>query len=213
MFLLGAFLTGGAVGFAADRAVTRAQPEKQYDERAGRDSPAQELKPQPTRAGSSTGLDWRRARPEKSCRPIALPLIRSVSARVDACRAGSRAAARFNALIERNQRWTDSVTCPRRPPMNRRLTSIRTAWFAGAVLMAAPLAAQGVSADDGARPVTLQEAVALAMKNAPAAVQARGLERNAGAARRQAVGAYVPSVNLSAGTDVRRVPPSTSTAS
>ncbi len=84
--------------------------------------------------------------------------------------------------------------------MNRRLTSIRTAWFAGAVLMAAPLAAQGVSADDGARPVTLQEAVALAMKNAPAAVQARGLERNAGAARRQAVGAYVPSVNLSAGT-------------
>ncbi len=71
---------------------------------------------------------------------------------------------------------------------------------AGAALMAAPLAAQVTTADDGARPVTLQEAVSLAMKNAPAAIQARGLERNAGAARRQAIGAYVPNVNLSAGT-------------
>lgn len=70
----------------------------------------------------------------------------------------------------------------------------------GAALGAAPLAAQVTSADDGARPVTLQEAVTLAMRNAPAAIQARGLERNAGAARRQAIGAYVPTLNLSAGT-------------
>lgn len=70
----------------------------------------------------------------------------------------------------------------------------------GAVLMAAPLGAQGLTGDDGARPVTLREAIELAAKNSPAAVSARGLERNASAARRQAVGSYVPNVNLSAGT-------------
>ena len=72
-------------------------------------------------------------------------------------------------------------------------------WFAGAVMMAAPLGLSAQTGDD-ARPISLQEAVSLAMKNAPAAVQARGLERNAGAARRQAVGAYIPNVNLTAGT-------------
>ncbi|MCC6244563.1 MAG: TolC family protein, partial [Gemmatimonadaceae bacterium] len=77
------------------------------------------------------------------------------------------------------------------------LSSVR--WFAGAVMMAAPLGLSAQTGDD-ARPISLQEAVSLAMKNAPAAVQARGLERNAGAARRQAVGAYIPNVNLTAGT-------------
>ncbi len=70
----------------------------------------------------------------------------------------------------------------------------------GAVLMAAPLGAQGLSGDDGARPVSLREAIELAAKNSPAAVSARGLDRNAAAARRQAVGSYVPNVNLTAGT-------------
>jgi outer membrane protein len=82
--------------------------------------------------------------------------------------------------------------------MMRRRATMRSLALAGAVVMAAPLAAQQTGADDGARPVTLQEAVAMAMRNAPAAVQARGLERNAGAARRQAVFAYVPTLNLSA---------------
>lgn len=67
-------------------------------------------------------------------------------------------------------------------------------------MMAAPLGAQGLSGDDGARPVTLREAVELAAKNSPAAVSARGLDRNAAAARRQAIGSYVPNVNLTAGT-------------
>lgn len=70
----------------------------------------------------------------------------------------------------------------------------------GAVLMAAPLGAQGLSGDDGARPVSLREAIELAAKNSPAAVSARGLDRNAAAARRQAYGSYVPNVNLTAGT-------------
>ena len=70
--------------------------------------------------------------------------------------------------------------------------ALRSALFAGAVLMAAPLGAQGSAADDGARPVTLREAIDLASRNSPAAVQANGLDRNANAARRQAMGAFVP---------------------
>lgn len=84
--------------------------------------------------------------------------------------------------------------------MNRRMMMTPAALFAGAVLMAAPLGAQATAGDDGARPVSLQEALDLAMRNAPAAVQAQGLERNANAARRQAIGAYIPTVNLSAGS-------------
>ena len=78
--------------------------------------------------------------------------------------------------------------------------TIVSAVIFGAVLMAAPLDAQGVAAEDGARPVSLRDAIELAAKNSPAAVSARGLDRNAAAARRQAVGSYVPNVNLSAGT-------------
>jgi len=70
----------------------------------------------------------------------------------------------------------------------------------GAVMMAAPLGAQALKSEDGARPVSLREAVELAGKNSPAAVSARGLDRNAAAARRQAIGSYVPNVNLSAGS-------------
>ena len=83
--------------------------------------------------------------------------------------------------------------------MKRQLTS--SAVFAGAVLlMAAPLSAQVASGDEGARPVTLQEAIDLALKNTPAAVQAIGLDRNAAAGRRQAVFAYVPTLSLTAGS-------------
>ncbi len=74
------------------------------------------------------------------------------------------------------------------------------ALLTGAALVVAPLGAQTLPAEDGARLVTLQEAIDLAQRNAPAAVQARGLDRNAAAARRQALGSYVPNVNLSAGT-------------
>ena len=78
--------------------------------------------------------------------------------------------------------------------------AIRSALFAGAVLMAAPLRAQGSASDDDARPVTLREAIDLAARNSPAAVQAHGLDRTAAAARRQALGAFVPNVNLTAGS-------------
>ncbi len=78
-----------------------------------------------------------------------------------------------------------------------RLRVARAAMLSGAVLLAAPLGAQGAAGDPAPRVVTLDEAIALALRNTPAAVQAIGLERNANAARRQALGAYVPSVNLS----------------
>ena len=70
--------------------------------------------------------------------------------------------------------------------------------LAGAVLMAAPLRAQTSPGDDGARPVTLTEAVTLAQRNSPAVVQARGLDRTADASRKQARGAFFPNVNLTA---------------
>ncbi len=87
--------------------------------------------------------------------------------------------------------------------MNRRNLFGRTvahAFVLGAVLTAAPLGAQGIPSEDGARPITLSEAIELAARNSPSAVQARGLDRNAEAARRQAVGSYIPNVNLSAGS-------------
>jgi len=85
--------------------------------------------------------------------------------------------------------------------MNRPRSRItRFTLLIGAVFTAAPLGAQGLASDDGARPVTLREAIDLAARNSPAAVQARGLDRNASAARRQAMGAFVPNVNLTAGS-------------
>lgn len=49
------------------------------------------------------------------------------------------------------------------------------------------------------RAITLQEAIALAQRDAPAAVQARGQERTAAAGTRSAYAAFLPGVTLSAG--------------
>ncbi len=75
-----------------------------------------------------------------------------------------------------------------------------TSFVAGAVLMAAPLRAQPSTIDDGALPVTLGEAIEMAQRNSPAIVQARGLDRTAAASRRQAIGTFIPNLNLSAST-------------
>lgn len=78
------------------------------------------------------------------------------------------------------------------------LTQAGRAAVLGAVLVAAPLGAQTPISlsDDNAKPITLLEAIGQAQRNAPGVVNARGLERNAGAARRSAIGAYIPSLNL-----------------
>jgi len=78
--------------------------------------------------------------------------------------------------------------------------SLCSAVLLGAVVMAAPLGAQASTADDGAKPISLREAVELAQRSSPAVVAARGLERGAGAARRAGLAAYAPTVNLTAGS-------------
>jgi outer membrane protein len=55
------------------------------------------------------------------------------------------------------------------------------------------------ASDTGLRPIGLQEAIQLAQRNAPAAVQARGQIRTSNSAVRSAYGALLPSVSLSAG--------------
>ena len=78
--------------------------------------------------------------------------------------------------------------------------SISAAMFAGAVLMAAPFVAQAQGASDDARPISLRDAIGEAQRNAPGVVSANGLERNAAAAYRSARGAYLPTLNLTAGS-------------
>jgi outer membrane protein len=50
-----------------------------------------------------------------------------------------------------------------------------------------------------AKPISLNEAILLAQRNSPQAIQARGLERTSAAARRSATGALLPNFNLSMG--------------
>jgi len=76
---------------------------------------------------------------------------------------------------------------------------MRYTWLAGAVLWAAPLAINAQSSED-ARPISLRDAITEAQRNAPAIVQARGQERTAAAARRSALAAYLPTLNLTAGS-------------
>jgi outer membrane protein len=80
-------------------------------------------------------------------------------------------------------------------------------------LLAAPAAAQQATppmptmparaslppADSAARPISLDEAVRLAQRNAPSAVAARGAIRASAAGVRSAYGAFIPSLSASAG--------------
>lgn len=54
-------------------------------------------------------------------------------------------------------------------------------------------------APDSARKLTLEEAISLAQRNSPEAIQAQGEERTSKAARTSAIGAILPSATLSAG--------------
>ncbi len=112
MFLLGAFLTGGAVGFAADRAVTRARPVRASDDRAMRDEFAQEMSlSTDQRRVIDSVFDWRRAR-DRELMQIIQPSRDSLR---DSARVLIRAhltdeqQTKFTALIERNKRRADSV--------------------------------------------------------------------------------------------------------
>lgn len=74
----------------------------------------------------------------------------------------------------------------------------------GLLVVAAATAAPGAPGP-APRPITLVEAVALAQRNAPVVVEARGQSRTSAAAVRSAVAAFIPSLNVSAGA-TRQVP-------
>ena len=113
MFLLGAFLTGGAVGFVADRAVNMSRPpRRQYDERSMRDSLARDLHlSDAQRRTVDSVYDWRHARTKE--------LMDSVRPSFDATRDSARAMlmkvldpsqqAEFRKMIEVAKRSTDST--------------------------------------------------------------------------------------------------------
>lgn len=80
-------------------------------------------------------------------------------------------------------------------------------WVMGilAAMLAAPAAAQQVE-------VTLPEAIQRALQVQPAMVQARGDQRSAGATKRSAIGAYLPSLSTGASaarSNVGRIDPTT----
>lgn len=84
--------------------------------------------------------------------------------------------------------------------MSNRVSMRTRLMIVGAVMVTAPIVASAQGMADDARPISLREAIDLAQRNAPAIVQAHGLERNAAAAMRSAKGAYLPSLSLTAGT-------------
>lgn len=71
MFLLGAFLTGGALGFVADRAVTGRPYTKQFDGQSMREEFARELRlSEQQRRTIDSIFDWRDARAKEIRRTI-----------------------------------------------------------------------------------------------------------------------------------------------
>jgi hypothetical protein len=111
MFILGAFLTGGAVGFAADRVVSPPRPDV-FSERAMIDELARELKATPEqRVAIDAAWDWRRTQSRE--------IMKTVRPTLDAVRDSARVLmmntlddaqkTAFRALLERNQRTADSA--------------------------------------------------------------------------------------------------------
>jgi hypothetical protein len=79
MFLLGAFLTGGALGFVADRAVTGRPYTRQFDPPSMRDEFARELRlSEQQRRTIDSIFDWRDAR-AKEARKAIKPVMDSIT--------------------------------------------------------------------------------------------------------------------------------------
>ena len=111
MFILVAFITGGAVGFATNRVVSPPRPDA-FSDRAMVDELARELKlSPPQRIVVDSVWDWRRRESReimKTVRPT-LDAVRD-SARVLMMNTLDDAQKQtFRALIERNQRTADSA--------------------------------------------------------------------------------------------------------
>ena len=71
-------------------------------------------------------------------------------------------------------------------------------WAAVLLIIPTIVSAQ-VIGPDNARPITLDEAVTMAQRNAPAAVQARGIERTSRQQVNNAYASFIPSLTVSAG--------------
>lgn len=110
MFILGAFLTGGAVGFATARAVSPPRP-GMFSDRSMVDELARELKLSPAqRLAIDSIWDWRRRQSRE--------IMKTVRPSLDAARDSSRALimnrldasqqTTFRGMIDRYQRSADS---------------------------------------------------------------------------------------------------------
>jgi hypothetical protein len=111
MFLLGAFLTGGAVGFAAERVVSPPRPYA-FSDRTMLDELARELRlSSDQRMVIDSVWNWRRRESRE--------IMKTVRPTLDAVRDSSRVLmmntlddtqkTAFRALLERNQRTADSA--------------------------------------------------------------------------------------------------------
>jgi hypothetical protein len=111
MVVLGAFLTGGAIGVATGRATARPAP-RQMDERAMRDELARKLQlSDAQRTVFDSAFEWRRQR-SRVIMGVVRPSLDSVrdSARVRMLQSlDSTQKTAFWALIERNRRSADSA--------------------------------------------------------------------------------------------------------
>ena len=103
MFLLGAFLAGSAVGYAADRAFSN-PPTRATSDRSPRDSLAKELGlTDPQRRAVDSIFEWSRARRNDIMKPVqpSLDAARD-SARVLILQSlDSAQRARFRSIVER----------------------------------------------------------------------------------------------------------------
>lgn len=114
-FLLGAFLTGGAVGYAADRAVSGGEREytRKYDQRSMRAELARELRLNDAqREAVDSILDWRRDRERELMLPIRAQLdeVRDSARVLIMQRLDDTQRADFLQLIERMRKPADGAT-------------------------------------------------------------------------------------------------------
>lgn len=116
LFVFGAFLTGGAVGYTVERALSRSAPQEAIDrvpdEQAMRDELAKELNLSPSqRVIIDSAFDWRKAQYRaisQQYRPAA-DSVRD-SARVLMMNAmDATQITAFKALVARNKRVADST--------------------------------------------------------------------------------------------------------
>jgi outer membrane protein len=71
--------------------------------------------------------------------------------------------------------------------------------WAAVLLIIPSIASAQVIGTDNARPITLDEAVTMAQRNAPVAIQARGIERTSRQQVNNAYASFIPSLTISAG--------------